>query len=69
MVFDNESLAYWERTRRQHLKNVKENPKVVVLFRDTKTKRQLALPWNGDLARARLAQGSSHGKDREGRTR
>ena len=22
MVFDNESLAYWERTRRQHLKNV-----------------------------------------------
>ena len=38
MVFDNESLAYWERTRRQHLKNVKENPKVVVLFRDTKTR-------------------------------
>ena len=38
MIFDNESLAYWERTRRQHLKNVKENPKVVVLFRDTKTR-------------------------------
>ena len=38
MIFDNESLANWERTRRQHLKNVKENPKVVVLFRDTKTK-------------------------------
>src|SRR2546430_13712347 len=38
MVFDNESLAYWERTRRQHLKNVQENPKVVVLFRDTKTR-------------------------------
>ncbi len=34
MVFDNESLAYWERTRRQHLKNEQENPKVVVLFRD-----------------------------------
>jgi len=38
MVFDNESLAYWERTRRQHLKNVLENPKVVVLFRDAKTR-------------------------------
>lgn len=38
MVFDDESLAYWERTKRQHLKNVTENPKVIVLFRDTKTK-------------------------------
>ena len=38
MVFDNESLAYWERTKRQHLKNVQENPKVVVLFRDPKTR-------------------------------
>jgi hypothetical protein len=32
MVLDNESLAYWERTMRQHLKNVQGNPKVVVLF-------------------------------------
>ena len=38
MIFDNESLAYWERTRRQHLKNVQENPKVMVFFRDAKTK-------------------------------
>ena len=38
MIFDDESLAYWERTRRQHLKNVQENPKVVVLFRDAKTR-------------------------------
>ena len=38
MVFDNESLAYWERTRRQHLKNVQENSKLVVLFRDPKTR-------------------------------
>ena len=38
MVFDDESLAYWERTRRQHLKNVTANQKVIVLFRDTKTK-------------------------------
>lgn len=38
MVFDDESLAYWERTRRQHLKNLGENSKVVVLFRDAKTR-------------------------------
>lgn len=38
MVFDKESLAYWERTKRQHMKNVTENPKVVVLFRDPKTR-------------------------------
>ena len=38
MVFDGESLAYWERTRRQHLKNVAENPRVVALFRDPKTR-------------------------------
>ena len=38
MVFDDQSLAYWERTRRQHLHNVRENPKVIVLFRDTKTR-------------------------------
>ena len=38
MVFDNDSLAYWERTKRVHMKNVKENPTVVVLFRDAKTK-------------------------------
>ena len=38
MVFDKESLAYLERTKRVHLKNVKENPKVIVLFRDAKTK-------------------------------
>ena len=38
MVFDKESLAYLERTKRVHLKNLKENPKVIVLFRDAKTK-------------------------------
>lgn len=38
MVFDNESLAYWERTKRVHMKNVKENSRVIVLFRDAKTK-------------------------------
>lgn len=38
MVFDKQSLAYLERTKRVHLKNLRENPKVIVLFRDTKTR-------------------------------
>jgi len=38
MVFDNESLAYWERTKRQHRKNLSENQHVVVLFRDPATR-------------------------------
>ena len=38
MVFDGDSLAYWERTKRVHYQNVKENPKVIVLFRDTKSR-------------------------------
>ncbi len=38
MVFDNESLAYWERTRRQHRKNLSENQYVVVLYRDPATR-------------------------------
>ena len=34
MVFDNESLAYWERTKRAGLEHIQANPKVVVMFRD-----------------------------------
>jgi general stress protein 26 len=49
MVFDDESLAYWERTRRQHLKNVKENPNVVVLFRDAKTRVGLRFHGKAEL--------------------
>lgn len=34
MVFDDESLAYWERTRQGTLENLEQNPNVMVLFRD-----------------------------------
>jgi len=33
MVLDDESLAYWDRTKRQSLHDVEENPQVCVLFR------------------------------------
>jgi uncharacterized protein len=34
MVFDDESLAYWERTHQGTLQNVEDNPQVMILFRD-----------------------------------
>jgi predicted pyridoxine 5'-phosphate oxidase superfamily flavin-nucleotide-binding protein len=34
MVFDDESLAYWERTLQGTAENVQENPNVMVLFRN-----------------------------------
>ena len=37
MVFDDESLAYWERTRAGTLQNVEENPNIMILFRDPAT--------------------------------
>ncbi len=46
MVFDTESLAYWERTKRVHLKNITENPHVVVLIRDQNAK--VALRFHGE---------------------
>jgi hypothetical protein len=38
MVFDDESLAYWERTHQGTLQNVQENPNVMILFRDPATR-------------------------------
>lgn len=32
MVFDEDHLAYWERTRGQHLANVEQNPRVAVIY-------------------------------------
>jgi predicted pyridoxine 5'-phosphate oxidase superfamily flavin-nucleotide-binding protein len=38
MVFDDDSLAYWERTYQGTLHNVEENPNVMILFRDPATR-------------------------------
>src|SRR5436309_6226343 len=32
MVFDEDHLAYWERTRGQHLANIEGNPRVAILY-------------------------------------
>ena len=38
MVYDSETLAYWERAKRTALENVVENPKITVLY-NNKTDR------------------------------
>ena len=38
MVYDDESLAYWERTKRTHLANVQSNPHVAVICWDGQVK-------------------------------
>jgi predicted pyridoxine 5'-phosphate oxidase superfamily flavin-nucleotide-binding protein len=38
MVFDDASLAFWERTHQGTLDNLQENPNVMVLFRDPATR-------------------------------
>jgi hypothetical protein len=34
MVFDNQSLAYWERGRQTTLRNLEENPQIMVMYRN-----------------------------------
>jgi predicted pyridoxine 5'-phosphate oxidase superfamily flavin-nucleotide-binding protein len=34
MVYDDQTLAYWERARRSALENVSENPQVVIFYRN-----------------------------------
>jgi hypothetical protein len=34
MVFDNQSLAYWERGRQTTLHNLEENPQIMVMYRN-----------------------------------
>ncbi len=39
MVWDDDSLAYWERSRRIGLANIEANPKVAVINRNTKERQ------------------------------
>lgn len=44
MVFDRDHLAWWERTRGEQIEQVKENPHVVMMYRD----EALILRFYGD---------------------
>lgn len=35
LVYDDETLAYWERAKRSALENVRDNPQTVVFYRNT----------------------------------
>jgi len=39
IVFDDEHLAYWERSKRQALENLKRSPRVVVVYSNMKAQR------------------------------
>ena len=41
MVYDDETLAYWERFRRVSFENVAENPQVVIFYRN----REKRINW------------------------
>ena len=45
MVFDDESLAFWERSYRGTLDNIEENPRVVVLLRNPE--KRVTWPFYG----------------------
>jgi len=38
MVYDNETLAYWERAKRSAMENLGENPKVVIYYNNQATR-------------------------------
>jgi len=39
IVFDDDHLAYWERSKRQALENLRHNPRVVVVYSNMKAQR------------------------------
>ena len=39
MVFDKQHLAYWERSKKDGLAHIQENPKVLVWYRDPETRK------------------------------
>ncbi|MBI2935477.1 MAG: pyridoxamine 5'-phosphate oxidase family protein [Chloroflexi bacterium] len=38
-VLDNDHLAFWERSKRDGLENIRVNPKVTIAYRDPKTRK------------------------------
>ena len=55
MVYDAERLAYWERSNRDGLANIRKNPKVAVMYRNSETRTgwkfygRAAIVESGDL--------------------
>ena len=47
MVFDGDTLAYWERSKRKAWANVKDSPNVVVWYRNPELRQSGLLPAGG----------------------
>jgi len=49
MVFNSDSLAYWERTKRAGLEHIQANPKVVVMYCDPEARKAWKLHGEAQL--------------------
>ena len=47
MVFDGDTLAFWERTMRNAWENIKTNPNVMVIYRNPELRQSGLLPAGG----------------------
>ena len=64
MVFNDGNLAYWERSNKDGLAHIKENPQVLVMFRNPETRQ--AWKFYGHRHRSR---GRRHARSRVGQDR
>ena len=67
MVFDDDSLAYWERTLQGTQHNVEENPNVMILFRDPATRAAWRFVGKATVHKDRAATRPSDGSNGTGR--
>jgi hypothetical protein len=51
MVWSDDSLAYWERSKKTGLENIEANPKVAVMFRNTKERQSWKFYGNATVHR------------------
>jgi hypothetical protein len=51
LVYDDEHLAYWERSKRNALKNLQDNPKVCVIYSNKRAFFAKEIPFVGGIIR------------------
>tara|TARA_B100000315_G_scaffold246047_1_gene272874 strand:- start:2886 stop:3320 length:435 start_codon:yes stop_codon:yes gene_type:complete len=51
IVYDDEHLAYWERSKKNALKNLRENPKVTVIYSNKRAFFAKEIPFVGGIIR------------------
>ncbi len=51
IVYDDEHLAYWERSKKKALKNLRENPNVCVIYSNKRAFSEKEIPFPGGIIR------------------